>query len=90
MFIYFVFTDIKTEGLFRKTGNLARQRLLKEWLNTGSDLGLDQGTFSPHDCATVLKNFLGELPEPLLTEKYYNAYLQIAGKEGSIQYTILI
>ncbi|XP_021371940.1 rho GTPase-activating protein 19-like isoform X1 [Mizuhopecten yessoensis] len=69
--------NIRTEGLFRKTGNFARQRLLKEWLISGTDLGLDHGTFSPHDCATVLKNFLGELPEPLLTEKHYQAHLQV-------------
>lgn len=73
-------SDIRTEGLFRKTGNFARQRLLKEWLISGTDLGLDHGTFSPHDCATVLKNFLGELPEPLLTEKHYQAHLQVVGK----------
>ncbi|XP_069139032.1 rho GTPase-activating protein 19-like [Argopecten irradians] len=75
--------NIRTEGLFRKTGNFARQRLLKEWLMSGTDLGLDHGTFSPHDCATVLKNFLGELPEPLLTEKHYQAHLQVTNMAKS-------
>ncbi|XP_061192954.1 rho GTPase-activating protein 19-like isoform X1 [Saccostrea echinata] len=69
--------NLKTEGLFRKTGNVARQRLLKEWLNEGVDLCLDQETFTPHDCATVLKNYLSELPEPLLTERHYQAHLQV-------------
>ncbi|XP_063432018.1 rho GTPase-activating protein 19-like isoform X1 [Mytilus trossulus] len=69
--------NITTEGLFRKTGNVARQRLLKQWLSDGSLTSLDDGTFSHHDCATVLKNYLGELPDPLLTEKNYEAHLQI-------------
>lgn len=72
-------SDLKTEGLFRKTGNVARQRLLKEWLNEGVDLCLDQSSFTPHDCATVLKNYLSELPEPLLTERHYQAHLQVVG-----------
>lgn len=73
-------SDIRAEGLFRKTGNLGRQRLLKEILNQGEELGLEDGTFSPHDCATVLKNYLGELPDPVLTEKHFQAHLQVVGK----------
>ncbi|KAL3864614.1 hypothetical protein ACJMK2_006279 [Sinanodonta woodiana] len=69
--------NIRTEGLFRKTGNLSRQRLLKEWVRQGANLHLDDGTFSPHDCATVLKSCISELPEPLLTEKHFEAHCQI-------------
>lgn len=76
------FLDLKTEGLFRKTGNVSRQRLLKEWLNEGVELCLDQETFTPHDCATVLKNYLSELPDPLLTERHYQAHLQVVGEEN--------
>jgi len=72
--------SLKTEGLFRKTGNVARQRLLKSWVMDGSeDLHLDDDTFSPHDVATVLKQLLAELPEPLLTHRHYEAHLQIVG-----------
>ena len=59
---------------------MTRQRLLKEWIKQGAELHLDDGTFSPHDIATVLKQFLSELPEPLLTRKHYDAYCQIVGK----------
>lgn len=70
--------NLKTEGLFRKTGNVSRQRLLKEWIQQGSDdLHLNDGTFSPHDVATVLKQLLSELPEPLLTKRHYEAHHQI-------------
>lgn len=76
--------NITTVGLFRKTGNVARQRVLKQWLSDGSLIALDDGTFSPHDCATVLKNYLGELPDPLLTEKNYEAHLQIVEMGSNI------
>ena len=58
--------NLKTEGLFRKSGNIARQRELKVLLDTGSDLNLSEQpqNFSPHDCANVLKSFLGETVEP--------------------------
>ncbi|XP_048745144.1 rho GTPase-activating protein 19-like isoform X3 [Ostrea edulis] len=69
--------NLKTEGLFRKTGNVSRQRLLKEWLNEGVDLCFDQETFTPHDCATILKNYLSDLPEPLLLDRHYQAHLQV-------------
>jgi len=72
--------NLKTEGIFRKSGNIARQRELKVLLDTGSDLCLGGGgphNFSAHDCANVLKSFLGELPEPLLQEKYYGAHCQV-------------
>jgi len=32
-----------------------------------------------HDCATVLKSFLAEQSEPIMTEAFYPAYCQISG-----------
>lgn len=66
--------------MFRKTGNVTRQRLLKQWIHDGADLHLNDATFSPHDVATVLKQLLSDLPEPLLTQKHYEAHKQIVGK----------
>lgn len=66
------------EGLFRKHGNLKKQQVLKERLNRGVRMNLDDGEFSVHECASVLKNFLAELPEPLLTDAYYKAHCQVA------------
>ncbi|WAR19261.1 RHG19-like protein [Mya arenaria] len=70
---------IETEGIFRKTGNVSRQRLLKELVLGGTgDFHLDDKTFSPHDVATVLKQILSELPDPLLTHKHYESHIKIA------------
>ncbi|PNF26273.1 hypothetical protein B7P43_G02660 [Cryptotermes secundus] len=79
--------NICQEGIFRRSGKMTRQQELKSFLNQGMPLNLDDGHFSVHDCASVLKNFLAELPESLLTDAHYPAYCQIAemcgGTSGS-------
>jgi len=69
--------NITQEGLFRKHGNLKKQQALKERLNRGVPLNLDEEEFTVHECAAVLKNFLAMLPEPLLTDAYYRAHCQV-------------
>lgn len=70
--------NLKTEGLFRKHGNLKKQQTLKERLNKGITVDLDSGEFSVHECAATLKTFLSDLSEPLLTDAYYRAHCQVA------------
>ncbi|XP_072386616.1 rho GTPase-activating protein 19-like isoform X1 [Diabrotica undecimpunctata] len=70
--------NIKSEGIFRKTGSIERQHELKCLLNHGSTLDVGCGSYSVHDCASVLKGFLQELPEPLLTELHFPVYCQLA------------
>lgn len=40
---------------------------------------LETGMYTGHDCANLLKALLGELPEPLLTEKHFSIYLKLPG-----------
>ena len=79
-----MFTDIKQEGLFRKTGQLARQRLLREKMACSTVREIAQelatGAYTAHDGASLIKTLLGELVEPVLTEKHYNAQVQVASK----------
>lgn len=77
-----VWSDLHVEGLFRVPGNSVRQQTLKELLNSGADVDLHSGDFHPNDVATLLKTFLGELPEPLLTHRHFNAHLKIAGTDA--------
>lgn len=72
-------SDLHVEGLFRVPGNSVRQQALRELLNSGADVDLQSGDFHPNDVATLLKSFLGELPEPLLTHRHFHAHLKIAG-----------
>lgn len=76
--VSFFLLDLTQEGLFRKTGAVSRQNELRLHIQQDKPLELEQAGFSAHDCATVFKGFLAELPEPLLTDAHYPAHLQIA------------
>ncbi|XP_036404244.1 rho GTPase-activating protein 19 [Megalops cyprinoides] len=76
--IEFLSKNLHVEGLFRVPGNSLRQQALREMLNAGVDVHLEAGDYHPNDAATLLKAFLGELPEPLLTHRHYHAHLKIA------------
>ncbi|CAI5654092.1 rho GTPase-activating protein 19 [Oreochromis niloticus] len=69
--------NLHVEGLFRVPGHSLRQAALREMLNTGAEIDLETGDFHPNDAATLLKAYLGELPEPLLTHRHYHAHLKI-------------
>lgn len=74
--------DVMQEGIFRRTGSVARQTELKQRVvndsGNASPLRLDSGTYTVHDCASVLKGVLADLPEPLLTDTYAPAHQQMA------------
>lgn len=53
----------KTEGLFRKTGNVKKQRQIQEHLENGGSFEKQQNVI---DIANLLKTFFRELPEPLI------------------------
>lgn len=53
-------------------------------MSQGLSLDFDDGRFSVHDCASVLKGYLAELSEPLLTDSHYPAHCQIAGNEQNV------
>ncbi|XP_042545529.1 rho GTPase-activating protein 19 [Dipodomys spectabilis] len=76
--IEYLHKNLRVEGLFRVPGNSVRQQILRDALNNGTDIDLESGEFHSNDVATLLKIFLGELPEPLLTHKHFNAHLKIA------------
>ncbi|XP_028266916.1 rho GTPase-activating protein 19 isoform X2 [Parambassis ranga] len=76
--IEYLSKNLHVEGLFRVPGNSVRQQTLKELLNSGADVDLESGDFHPNDVATLLKTFLGELPEPLLTHRHFHAHIKIA------------
>ncbi|XP_031435250.1 rho GTPase-activating protein 19 isoform X2 [Clupea harengus] len=75
--IEYLSKSLHVEGLFRVPGNSIRQQALREMLNNGADIDLETGDYHPNDVATVLKVFLGELPEPLLTQRHFHAHLKI-------------
>lgn len=77
---FFFFSDVSKEGLFRVSGSKKREEELKSLLDKEEHVDFDSGRFTPHDVASVLKIFLGDLPEPLLTHAPQDAYRKITGK----------
>ncbi|KAF3708248.1 Rho GTPase-activating protein 19 Rho-type GTPase-activating protein 19 [Channa argus] len=75
--IEYLSKNLHMEGLFRVPGHSLRQAALREILNAGSEIDLETGDFHPNDAASLLKAYLGELPEPLLTHRHYHAHLKI-------------
>jgi len=79
--------NIKREH--RVAGNGVRQQMLRDLLNSGGRTWTwAPGASTPTTTlATLLKAFLGELPEPLLTHRQFHAHLKIAGKNTGIRDT---
>lgn len=54
---------LQTEGLFRKTGSVKKQKQIQEYLEKGGSLEKGHHVI---DVANLLKTFFRELPEPLI------------------------
>lgn len=73
------------DGLFRVNGNKRRQEELKLALQDEKfDINTAVTQYNAHDIASVVKNYLAELPSPLLQQQFKDIYLQIAGKSFCI------
>ncbi|XP_055384217.1 rho GTPase-activating protein 68F [Condylostylus longicornis] len=75
---------IDTEGIFRRSGNYATINQLKQKVNRGEDVDLKE--FEVHIIAGLLKSFLRDLREPLLTYELYEEitnFLELTKEERS-------
>jgi hypothetical protein len=74
-------TCLTTDGLFRKAGSSARQKKLREEIEVSDTLdhtsmeGLDV-TLMALDCASILKQWLRELPEPLIPARLHEVFMK--------------
>ncbi|KAK4887857.1 hypothetical protein RN001_004128 [Aquatica leii] len=66
---------LSTVGIFRVSPSKKRVRQLREDFDCGKEsaLGNDQ---CPHDVATLMKEFLRDLPDPLLCRDLYHAFVK--------------
>ncbi|KAK7175246.1 hypothetical protein R3I93_002216 [Phoxinus phoxinus] len=67
------------QGVYRISGSKPRVLKLCQAFEIQKDQ-VDLSDLSPHDITSVLKHFLKELPEPLLTFDLYNNFINV-GKE---------
>jgi len=73
--------NIVQEGIFRKGGSVKKQQELKTRLveTDSEDIELlENGSYSVHECASVLKSLLGYLPQPLAMDHCIKAHMKIA------------
>ena len=69
-------TALKKVGIFRRSGMKSRIENLKKEMESGSSK-LDLDSYSSYDIADVVKQYLRELPEPLLTSKLAETFISI-------------
>lgn len=76
MFIVCFLSALETEGIFRRSASLTKIKQLKEVANRGENLIFED----PHQAAALLKTFLRELKEPLLTYELYDEIVHFQSK----------
>ncbi|CAO1363416.1 unnamed protein product [Diamesa serratosioi] len=67
---------IDTEGIFRRSGNISRINEMKKKINEGNVDFLNFSSEDTHVVAGLLKTFLRDLSEPLLTYDLYEEIIQ--------------
>ncbi|KAG8519762.1 LOW QUALITY PROTEIN: Rho GTPase-activating protein 6, partial [Galemys pyrenaicus] len=65
---------LQTVGIFRVGSSKKRVRQLREDFDRGVDVSLEE-EHSVHDVAALLKEFLRDMPDPLLTRELYTAFI---------------
>lgn len=79
---------LQTVGIFRVGSSKKRVRQLREAFDQGAEVALDQ-RHSVHDVAALLKEFLRDMPDPLLTRELYSAFISCASLEKADQHTAI-
>jgi hypothetical protein len=67
--------DMSVEGVFRKNGNIKRLNDAKEEIDTKGAVQVDLTKENPVQVAALLKKYLRELPDPLLTNKLHKLWI---------------
>ena len=72
-------TDMSIEGVFRKSGNIRRLREIVDEIDTNPSTVqlMNEG---PIQVAALIKKFLRDMPEPLLTFKLHKLFTVIHSK----------
>uniref|UniRef100_A0A1A7X684 Rho-GAP domain-containing protein n=1 Tax=Iconisemion striatum TaxID=60296 RepID=A0A1A7X684_9TELE len=75
---------LQTVGIFRVGSSKKRVRQLRDDFDMGVDVQLDE-EHSVHDVAALLKEFLRDIPDPLLPRELYPAFLHANFLRGADQ-----
>ena len=82
--VKFVYSHgVMTEGIYRLAGgNTKINRLLTAFRSNAWAVQISREEYSEHDVANVLKRFIRQLSEPLITEQLKEGFLQAAAIQG--------
>ncbi|KAG9352162.1 hypothetical protein JZ751_020575 [Albula glossodonta] len=75
---------LQTEGIFRRSANVTLVKNIQHKYNSGEAVNFSQME-DVHLAAVILKTFLRELPEPLLTYQLYNDIVNFHNVESTSQ-----
>uniref|UniRef100_A0A3Q0QXY6 Rho GTPase activating protein 1 n=1 Tax=Amphilophus citrinellus TaxID=61819 RepID=A0A3Q0QXY6_AMPCI len=79
---------IAIEGIFRRSANVTLVKEVQQKYNSGETVNLREME-DVHLAAVILKKFLRELPEPLLTYTLYNDIVNFASVSSESQATVM-
>ncbi|CCH61963.1 hypothetical protein TBLA_0G00120 [Henningerozyma blattae CBS 6284] len=77
--------DMSVEGVFRKNGNIRKLREITELIDSYPDDIPDLSTSNAIQLSALLKKFLRDLPDPIMTKILYNIWISIAKLEDSAE-----
>ncbi|XP_067855875.1 rho GTPase-activating protein 8-like isoform X1 [Heptranchias perlo] len=77
---------LQTEGLFRRSANIQVIKEIQKQYNLGKPIKFEEYG-DEHIPAVILKTFLRELPQPLLTSQIYDKVQSIGTVESSLRVT---
>ena len=84
--------DMSVEGVFRKNGNIKRLNDVREEIDSKEAVDVDLTKENPVQVAALLKKFLRDLPDPLLTFKLHKLWITSQSKQqcsGELQVVAL-
>lgn len=79
--------DMSVEGVFRKNGNIRDLNITRQAVDRGDPVDFSRYS-SPIQLCALLKRYLHDLPEPLLTFKLYDLWITCTRKCSSSTTTI--
>ncbi|KAG7467970.1 hypothetical protein MATL_G00137740 [Megalops atlanticus] len=85
---YLTEQGLQTEGIFRRSANVALVKNIQQKYNSGEAVNFAE-LEDVHLAAVILKTFLRELPEPLLTYQLYNDIVNFHNVDSSSQVTAI-
>ncbi|QLQ79373.1 hypothetical protein HG537_0C00200 [Torulaspora globosa] len=74
--------DMSVEGIFRKNGNIKRLKKLTNEIDSNPGIMPDLSKENAIQLSALLKKYIRELPDPLLTSELYNIWINAAKLEG--------